>query len=113
MHNIDIIYTPVKKTASGIVIADLCVFGGFLLGTDGVNNPTITVFDNDSEASGEELVPTVEYDATALGLNGVSGIKLLAQNGIYIEISCSGNCEATVFYARISRLDLNYTQLTP
>ena len=108
----DIIFDTVKKTATGIVVAEPCVFGGFLLGTEGVNDPTITIYDNASAASGEELVPTNEYDASLLGLNGAVGFRVHAKNGIYIEIDAGGgNCEVTVMYARINRLHLNYTQV--
>ena len=105
------IFNTVKKTASGVVIAEPCIFGGFLLGTDGVNDPTVTVYDNTSAASGEELAPTTEYDASVLGLNGAIGFSVVAKNGIYIEITTAGSCEITVLYHKISLLQLNYTQI--
>jgi hypothetical protein len=89
---------PVKKTASAIVYTGPCIFHGFLLGTDGVNDPTITVYNNIS-AAGEEVVPTTVFDASALGLNGVSGMYALCTIGIYIEIASAGTCEAVVQYA--------------
>jgi hypothetical protein len=78
---------------------------------DGANDPTITVYDNAAAASGEELVPSTDYDASALGLNGAWGPSVLATSGIYIEITCAGACEVTVLYHKISRLQLNKTQV--
>jgi hypothetical protein len=105
------IFNTVKKTASGIVIAEPCIFGGFFLGTDSANDPTITVYDNAAAASGEELVPTTEYDASVLGLNGAIGFSVLARNGVYIEITTAGTCEVTVLYHMLSQIQLNRTQV--
>ena len=88
-----------KITESGVVYAGPCIFHGFLLGTDGVNDPTITIYDNASAASGQEVVPTQTFDASALGLNGVTGIYQLCDNGIYIEITCAGAVEIIPQYA--------------
>ena len=49
--------------------------------------------------TGEEILPTNEYDATLLGLNGVV-LKAPVQcwTGIYVEISCAGTVEAITHY---------------
>ena len=87
-----------KLSASGLIISGPCVFGGFLLGTDAVNDPTVTVFDNITNA-GDEIVPTSEYDASIKGLNGASlQNPIRCDNGIYVEITTSGVCEVTAFY---------------
>ena len=86
-----------KKTSSGIVRTGKCIFHGFLIGTDGVNDPTITVFDN-TAASGQEIIPSATYDASQLGLNGVTGINMYCANGIYVEITCAGACEVVIQY---------------
>ena len=87
-------------TESGIAVQSNCVIYGFLLGMDGVNDPTITIYSNTTN-SGLEVVPTNTFDASALGVNGVilpsSGIR--CSKGIYVEITCSGSCEVTIFYA--------------
>lgn len=84
-------------SASAAVYTQRCYFRGFLLGMDGVNDPTITVYDNASTASGDEIIPTNTYDASALGLNGVMfpGLGRICKNGIYIEITCAGTVEVT------------------
>lgn len=92
--------TPEKKTESGIVYTGRSVFRGFLLGTDGVNDPTITVY-NGLSNSGDEIVPSCTYDASALGINGVTGINpgIHCDEGIYLEITCAGTVEVIVLYA--------------
>jgi hypothetical protein len=107
----DKIFNTTKITESGIVVAEPCIFGGFFIGTDEVNHPVITVYDNASAASGEELVPSNKYDATLLGLNGAIGFSVLARNGIYVEITTAGACEVTVLHHLLSQMQINRTQL--
>ena len=90
-----------KLTASGVISNCACDFRGFLIGTDGSNDPTVTFYDN-TAASGNEVIPTATYDASALGLNGVTlpdrGIR--CETGLYCEISISaGAVEVTVFWS--------------
>jgi len=89
--------SPVKKTASAVIYTGPAILHGFLIGTDGVNDPTITIYDYLS-AGGEEVVPTTTYDASQLGLNGATGIYQLCAIGLYLEISCSGTVEVNVQY---------------
>lgn len=86
---------PSKKTASGLVYSGACIFHGFLLGTDGVNDVTITLFNN-TAGEGEEVVPTCEYDAALMGLNGVTGIDQYCSNGLYLTMSVDGGGAAEV-----------------
>jgi hypothetical protein len=88
-----------KVTASGIAMAAQGLFLGVLLGTDGVNDPLITIYDNASAASGTEVMPTTTFDASALGLNGfMPGFAISCINGLYVEITCAGTVEVTVLY---------------
>jgi len=89
---------PVVKTATGLVYSGKCMLHGFLIGTDGVNDPTITVYNN-TEESGDEAIPTCTYDASQLNLNGATGLKVYCDKGLYISISCSGAVEVVLFYA--------------
>jgi len=89
---------PTKFTASGIVHTGPCVFRGFLLGTDGVNDPVITVY-NGLDNSGQEIVPTCTYDASAYGLNGCTGVEQYCDAGLYLEITCAGAVEVVVQHA--------------
>ena len=92
---------PSKKVASGVVCANPCIFHGYLVGTDGVNDVTVTLFDKASAASGEEIVPTATYDASAGGINGATGMNVRCVNGIYLELSVAGAgaAEVVVQYA--------------
>jgi len=81
-----------KLTASGIVYTGKCIFRGFLLGCDGVNDPVVTVY-NGLDNTGKEIVPTSTYDASAYGLNGCVGMEKYCSRGVYIEITCAGNVE--------------------
>ena len=90
-----------KLSASGIIYSGPCVLGGILIGTDAANDPTITVFDAVA-AAGNEVIPTNQYDASVLGLNGATiPIAVKCVNGIYVQITTGGSCEVTVFYKEI------------
>jgi hypothetical protein len=91
-----------KVTETGQVVSGPVRFHGFVLGTDGANDPTVTLEDSDGTKNSGEIVPTATYDATALGLNGMTGLPLggiLCNHGVYITITCAGTVEVTVFYS--------------
>jgi acyl-[acyl carrier protein]--UDP-N-acetylglucosamine O-acyltransferase len=77
--------TPTVFTASGLVYTGPCILQGFTIGTDGANDPEITFY-NSLTASGTKVIPTVTYDASALGINGVTGIHQYCDIGLYVEI---------------------------
>ena len=90
-----------KLTASGIAVSNACSFRGMLIGTDSSNDPTITVYDN-TAASGNEVIPTATYDASFMGLNGVTlpGDGIECWNGIYVTITLgAGAVEVVIFYS--------------
>lgn len=97
--NITITAKPVNTISlSSLILTGEGLFLGFLIGTDAVNDPTITIYDN-TEASGEEIVPTNTYDASLYGLNGWSpSVPVEVANGIYVEITCAGACEVTPLF---------------
>lgn len=87
-------------SSSQIVCSGPCLFWGILIGTDGVNNPTVTVYDNTTN-SGDEVAPTCEYDATLKGVNGFvlpDSEARYCENGLYIEITCAGTVEVSVLW---------------
>ncbi len=88
---------PTKITVSGIINTGPCVFHGFLLGMDGVNDPVITIY-NGVNNTGQEIVPTATYDASLLGLSGVVGMNQYCDIGLYIEITCAGAVEINVIH---------------
>lgn len=82
-----------KVTSSGLIFTGPSVLLGFLLGTDGVNDPAVTIY-NGVDNTGQEIVPTCTYDASALGLNGaIFSYKIKCPAGIYVEIGCKGTVE--------------------
>ena len=92
------IATVDKLSASSKVADGPAVLLGMLIGTDGSNNPTITLYDS-TDNSGTEVVPTAEYDATVIGLNGYApGYGKSCKNGIYCEITCAGTVEVSIDY---------------
>ena len=92
------IATTDKLSASSKVADGPAILCGMLIGTDGSNNPTITVYDS-TDNSGTEVVPTAEYDASVIGLNGYApGYGKSCKNGIYVEITCAGTVEVSVDY---------------
>ena len=88
-----------KILTTQIVVNRPCRLMGFLIGTDGTNDPTITVYDGTTN-SGDEIVPTNTYDASILGLNGfmLDGMGIGAYDGLYCEITCSGVVEVVIYY---------------
>ena len=88
---------PAAATASGLIYSGPCILHGYLVGTDGTNDPEVTIYDN-TAASGNEAIPTCTYDASLLGMNGATGMKVLCKNGLYVEITCAGAVEVTVFF---------------
>jgi len=88
-----------KVTASGIAVTQACDFRGMLIGTDSSNDPEISFYDS-QDTSGNEPIPTATYDASVMGLNGVTlpGDGIRCENGLYVEITCAGNVEVTVFW---------------
>ena len=79
-------------TESGSIINVPCWFVNFKLGSDNANDPQVTVYDSNGAPAGTptELVPTNPYDASAMGLNGISGDQSYARYGIYVVIEAVG-----------------------
>lgn len=86
-----------KVTSTGSITTKPALYAGFLVGTDSVNDPEITVTDGNG---GDEVVPTATYDASALDLKGAleGGHLVYCPNGIYITITCGGTVEVSVRY---------------
>lgn len=86
----------IRLAGSGIAFTGSCKFHGFLLGCDGVNDITdLTVYDGVS-AAGREIVPTSDYEADYMGLNGVTGRNIECSDGVYVEFTCAGTAEVVL-----------------
>jgi len=85
-------------TATGIVYTGHCMFTHMFIGMDKTNDPQITVYDG-IDNTGTEIVPTNDYDASALGINGFTlTAPIECRIGIYIEIVCAGVVEISIGY---------------
>lgn len=90
-----------RLVASGAVTANPCYIFDIFIGTDGVNDPTVAVYNAAASADAtKRILPSVSYDASALGLNGYAagahGID--CTTSCYVEITCAGSCEVIVMY---------------
>jgi hypothetical protein len=101
-----------KLTATGLITGRKnVVLDGILIGTDAVNDPTITVFDGE-DGTGVECLPTAAQPATEKGWFGVTkynclctegwfGVtkyNCLCTDGIYVVIVCAGTVEVVVLW---------------
>lgn len=95
-------------TETGVVATGEGYLIGILVGTDGVNDPELTVHDN-IEASGTEIIPTTTIDASGLGFNGflLGAAVVTFDNGLYLTVSAAGAKEV-VFYYRLKSDDIGY-----
>lgn len=88
---------PTRITTTTTIHSAACFLGRILIGTDGVSNPTVAVYNNTSATDATRIIPSVTYDASALGLNGVVlEFAEYLSTGLHITISCSGTCEVIV-----------------
>ena len=85
-------------TSARIIVSTQIHTGkGFLfsliIGTDDTNDPVIAVYDDVGGATAaNQIIPSTEFDASALGLNGV--VLQFAKNfdtGLYISIANIGS----------------------
>jgi len=90
--------SPVVIRNSGLAYSGRCIFHGYMLGTDGVNDPTITVRDSIESSGGNEVVPAATYDASLQGMNGATGLRVLCENGLYVDVSCAGLVKVVLYF---------------
>jgi len=67
--------------------------------TDGTNDATVNIYDNATSASGTKLVPQFVVN----GVDDIGGVLfesvVKCQNGIYVDIACSGTYKYVVYYS--------------
>jgi len=89
-----------KMTSSGQVVAGAHNLLGFLLGTDGVNDPRFSIHDGTDE-TGTEKIPSTTYDASQLGANGAMfTFYLPCMNGIYFYKESGSNDECIIYFEK-------------
>jgi len=93
---------PVKFSVSGIIYGSPCVFIGFLLGVDGVNDPTITFYNGTTVIGDGEVFPTTPFDASTLDPKGFmpGGMEIDCPNGLYVQVSATMGTGEAIAYVR-------------
>jgi len=88
-----------RLTASGQVHTAPCYLFDMVIGSDGVNNPTIAVYNEatSDKTAAKRVFPYQTYDALSFGLNGVilQFPKYLSE-GLYVEIVNLGSGEVII-----------------
>ena len=73
---------------------------GLLVRTDGLNDPTVGVYDG-TAASNTVRIPLTEYEADVKSLNGVMlTFRLPCPNGLLVVITGDGARTVSVYYSR-------------
>lgn len=89
-------------TASGIIFSGRGIVYDVLIGTDGTNDPVVTIYDGLSATNTKEILPTATYDASALGMSGyTTTIGSKVTDGCYIAITCAGTCEVIIKWEKL------------
>jgi hypothetical protein len=89
---------PKTIDSPGIVTSNPAVCTGVLIGMDGVNDITdLTAYANNA-ASGPEVLPTNPYEADYKGLNGALNMRVICNDGIYVDWTSAGSVEVTVHF---------------
>lgn len=90
---------PTRITASGQIHIAPNFLMDMLIGTDGVNNPTVAAYNeaDSSKTASARIFPSQTYDAIALGLNGiVLQFARYLDTGLYVEVSNLGSGEIII-----------------
>ena len=86
-----------SSAVTGLTIPGRTKFCGFMVATDGANDPTVAIYDN-TAGSGTILVPSTTFDASALGINGAMLFEPIPlSTGLYVDITCAGTVSVTVY----------------
>jgi hypothetical protein len=72
---------------------------GMLIGTDGVSDPTVVLFDGTSNA-GVQKTPNADQPAAQEGYFGFmpGDLVIPCKDGCYCEITCAGTVDVIVYY---------------
>ena len=88
-----------NKTSSGQVFTGRSSILGMLIGTDGINDPTVILYDGTSD-SGTKKTPSADQPATQEGFFGFmpGDLSIPCTDGIYCKITCTGTVDVIVYY---------------
>jgi len=98
-----LIYADVSRiTAATLIYTGSGFLMSMLIGTDGVSDPVIAIYDDtDAATAANKIMPSNTYDASTLGINGV--VMKFAKKfstGLYVDISNMGNGEVVIDYRK-------------
>jgi len=90
---------PTRITASTVIHTGPCFLMKIVIGTDGTNDPVVAAYNeaDNSATAAKEILPSITYDASALGINGV--VYQYAEyldTGLYIAIANLGTGSVVV-----------------
>lgn len=89
----------VRFTASGVLWAGPCTLCGFLIGTDGVNDPTLTFYNSQAATANTDIVPTTTFEASVFGFNGFmpGHMEIDCPSGLYVQVANLGTGEGVAY----------------
>ena len=90
-------YTQPITTSSGVVVGS-CIYHGIIVKPDGENDITLDVYDS-TTAAGNRLLPSDVIIGATTGLVSIMSEEGLGcDNGIYVDVTCSGTYEYVIYY---------------
>ena len=89
--------SPTRIVTTTTIHSAACYLASILVGTDGVSDPVVAVYNNTSAVDTTRIIPSVTYDASALGLNGVV-MEFLTKctTGLHVVVSNLGSGEVII-----------------
>jgi hypothetical protein len=86
------------KTASALIASGRCVLHGIIGVTDAANDMTLQIYNNTDDSANQAL-PSIVIDS-AVGFDGLLGLDLVFNTGIYVKMTTSGTGSFTVLFAK-------------
>ena len=86
------------KTAAAAICTTRCVLHGIIAVADGANDLTLTIY-NDPATTNNQALPPIVIDA-AVGFDGLLGLDMIMNAGIYVDFSTSGTGAYTVLFSK-------------
>jgi len=97
-EKIEIVKKTNPTTSSGLAVNSQCAFYGIMVRTDGSNNATVTVYDNTSGAGAPLLPDSIVVLGSARHTKIWLDKPIVAQNGVFISVTCAGTFSWQVYY---------------
>jgi hypothetical protein len=86
-----------QLTTSGMAVRGPCAFKGFIIKTDGTNNVTLNIYDNEAAAIGEVLIPVnTVIPGMAYLYRFPMEPGIWCNHGIFVTLSVAGSGTAAI-----------------